>query len=135
MSDELTLLIWSVGLTFIQILVAVTGATLQFGLPDLAGSRENLPSASGWAGRAQHAYRNMLESLVLFAVLVLVTEITNRNNAVTGFGAQLFFWARVIYALMFVVDLPWLRTGVWGISIIGLILIFLQLVVPYAMVL
>jgi uncharacterized MAPEG superfamily protein len=128
MSDELTLLIWSVGLTFIQMLVAVTGSTLQFGVPDLAGNRENLPSASGWVGRAQHAHRNMLESLVLFAVLVLVTEITNRNNAVTGFGAQLFFWARVIYAAIFVVAPPWLRTGVWGVSIIGLILIFLQLV-------
>jgi len=126
MSLELTLLIWSVGLTFIQMLVAVTGATLQFGLPDLAGKQEHL--ATGWAGRAQHAYRNMLESLVLFAVLVLVTEIANRNDAMTGYGAQLFFWARVIYALIFVVDLPWLRTGVWGMSIIGLILIFLQLV-------
>jgi uncharacterized MAPEG superfamily protein len=128
MSSELTLLIWSVALTFIQMLVAVSGATLQFGLPDLAGNRESLPPATSWAGRAQRAHRNMLENLVLFAVLVLVTEITNKNNAMTGFGAQLFFWARVIYAAIYVVGLPWLRTGVWVISVIGLILIFLQLV-------
>jgi uncharacterized MAPEG superfamily protein len=128
MSLELTLLIWSIGLTFIQMLVAVTGTVLQFGLPDFAGNRENLPPATSWAGRAQRAHRNMLESLVLFAVLVLVTEITNKNSAMTGFGAQLFFWARVIYAIIYVAGVPWLRTGVWGISIIGLILIFLQLV-------
>jgi uncharacterized MAPEG superfamily protein len=45
----------------------------------------------------------------------------------TGFGAQLFFWARVLYAIIYVIGLPWLRTGVWVISVIGLILIFLQL--------
>ncbi len=128
MSLELTLLVWSVALAFVQMLVAVSGATLQFGLSDLAGNRENLPPATSWAGRAQRAHRNMLENLVLFAVLVLVTEITNKNNAVTGYGAQLFFWARAIYAVIYVIGLPWLRTGVWVISIIGLIVIFLQLV-------
>ena len=128
MSLELTLLIWSVALTFVQMLVAVSGATLEFGLPDLAGNREDLPPATSWAGRAQRGHRNMLENLVLFAVLVLVTEITNKNNAMTGFGAELFFAARVIYAIIYVIGVPWLRTGVWGISMIGLILIFLQLV-------
>jgi uncharacterized MAPEG superfamily protein len=128
MSLELALLIWSVGLAFIQMLVAVAGAILQFGLPDLAGNRENLPPATSWAGRAQRAHHNMLENLVLFAVLVLVTEITNKNNAMTGFGSELFFSARVIYAIIYVIGLPWLRTGVWVISVIGLILIFLQLI-------
>ena len=128
MSLELTLLLWSVALAFVQMLLAACGATLQFGLPDLAGNRERLPAATGWAGRAQRAHRNMLENLVLFAVLVLVTEITNKNSAMTGFGAQLFLGARVIYAIIYVIGVPWLRTGVWGISMIGLILIFLQLV-------
>jgi uncharacterized MAPEG superfamily protein len=128
MSLELILLVWSVALALVQMLVAVSGATLQFGLSDLAGNRENLPPASGWAGRAQRAHRNMLENLVLFAVLVLATEITNKNNAMTGYGAQMFFSARVIYAIIYVIGLPWLRTGVWVISVIGLIVIFLQLV-------
>jgi uncharacterized MAPEG superfamily protein len=70
----------------------------------------------------------MLESLVLFAVLVLVTEVTNKNSAMTGLGAQLFFWARLIYAVTYVIGVPWLRTGAWVISVAGLIVIFLQLV-------
>jgi uncharacterized MAPEG superfamily protein len=57
-----------------------------------------------------------------------VTEITNKNSVMTGFGAQLFFWARVVYAVIYVIGLPWVRTGVWGISVVGLVLIFLQLV-------
>lgn len=125
MSLELTLLIWSVALTFIQMLVAVSGATLQFGLSELAGNREE--PATSWAGRAQRAYHDMLEGLVLFAVLILVTEITNKNSAMTGLGAQVFFWARAAYAVIYVIGLPWVRTAAWGVSVIGLILIFLQL--------
>jgi len=124
----MSLLIWSVALTFIQMLVAVSGAIVQVGLSELAGNREDLLPAAGWAGRAQRAHRNMLESLVFFAVLILATEITNRNSAMTGFGAQLFFWARVAYAIVYLAGVPWVRTGVWSISMIGLILIFLQLV-------
>jgi uncharacterized MAPEG superfamily protein len=128
MSLELTLLIWSVALAFVQMLVAVCGATLQFGLPDLAGNRQSLPAATSWAGRAQRAHHNMLENLVLFAALVLVTEVTDKNSAMTGLGAQLFFWARLIYAVIYVIGVPWLRTAAWLVSVVGLIIIFLQLV-------
>ena len=127
MSLELTLLIWSVGLTFIQMLVAVTGAILQFGLPDLAGNRESLPPATSWAGRAQRAYRNMLENLVLFAPLVLIADIASRSNAVTGLGAQIFFWARLVYAVVYIIGIRWLRTMIWGISVAGMVMIFMQL--------
>ena len=128
MSLELKLLIWSVALTFIQMLVAVSGAALQFGLPKLSDNREDLPPAIGWAGRAQRAHYNMLESLVLFAVLLLVTEITNKNNTMTELGAQLFFWARVAYTAIYIAGVQWVRTAVWSVSVIGLILIFSQLV-------
>jgi uncharacterized MAPEG superfamily protein len=46
----------------------------------------------------------------------------------TGLGAQLFFWPRVIYFVIYVIGLPWLRTGLWVISLIGLVLIFVQLI-------
>jgi uncharacterized MAPEG superfamily protein len=65
---------------------------------------------------------------VLFAVLVLVAVVTNRTNDVTLLGAQLFFWGRVAYAFIYLAGLPWLRTLSWFVSVIGLVLIFLQLV-------
>jgi uncharacterized MAPEG superfamily protein len=108
-------------------LVAVTGATLQVGLPKLAGNREGLAPCSGWVGRAQRAHFNMLESLVLFAALVLVAVIAGKTNATTLLGAQLFFWARLVYAVVYLAGIPWLRTVVWCVSVIGLILIFSQL--------
>jgi len=128
MPIELQLLVWSAALTLLQCLIAVTGAMLQVGLPTLAGNREKMPEVIGWAGRAARAHGNMLQSLVLFATLVLVAQATGKLNAMTALGAQLFFWGRIAYALVYMAGVPWLRTAVWTVSIIGLVLIFAQLV-------
>ncbi|HUQ74706.1 MAG TPA: MAPEG family protein [Burkholderiales bacterium] len=128
MKPELMLLVWAVLLTFVQMLVAVSGATLQVGLPALAGNREGLVPCTGWAGRAARAHHNMLENLVLFAALVLVAVVAGKTNGTTLLGAQIFLWARVAYAIVYVAGIPWLRTGLWFVSVIGLAMIFLQLV-------
>jgi uncharacterized MAPEG superfamily protein len=128
LSTELHFLVWSVALCLVQMVAAVAGATLQVGLPRLAGNREPLPELTGWAGRATRAHLNMLESLVLFAALVLVAHVAGFANEMTALGAQLFFWARLAYAVIYLIGIPWLRTGVWAVSLVGLILILLQLV-------
>src|SRR5919197_3427301 len=127
MKPELTLLVWAVLLAFVQMLIAVMGATLQIGLPALAGNREGLAPCTGWAGRAARAHHNMLESLVLFAALVLLAVVAGKTNSTTLLGAQLFFWARLAYAVVYLAGIPWLRTVVWFVSVVGLALIFLQL--------
>jgi uncharacterized MAPEG superfamily protein len=128
MTLELMYLVWSAALTFVLVLIAVSGATLQVGLPTLAGNRESLPDMESWAGRAQRAHRNMLESLVLFAILVLVAKAAGISNAMTVLGAQLFFWGRVAHAVLYIAGIPWARTAAWGVSVVGLALIFWQLV-------
>ena len=128
MTPELAYLVWSAALTFLLVLVAVSGATLQVGLPVLAENREGLPEFTGWAGRAQRAHRNMLENLLLFAILVLVAHAVGVRNSMTVLGAQLFFWGRVAHAVTYIAGIPWARTGAWTVSVVGLLLIFLQLV-------
>ena len=128
MKPELMLLAWAVLLTLVQAIVAVQGAMMQVGLPALAGNREGLPEIKGWGGRAARAHRNMLENLVLFAALVLAAVVADRTNATTLLGAQIFLWARVAYVAVYVAGIPWLRTGVWAVSVVGLAMIFLQLV-------
>ena len=127
MKPELMLLAWAALLAFVQMLVAVSGHTLQVGLPALAGNREGLPPATGWAGRAARAHRNMIENLALFAALVLIAAVANKTSDMTLLGAQIFFWARLAYAFVYLAGIPWLRTGVWFVSVIGLALIFFAL--------
>ena len=127
MTPDLKLLLWSVALTFVQVLVAAAGANAQVGLMTLVGNREGLPELAGWAGRAERAHLNMLENLPLFIALVLIAQVAGKANATTLLGAELFFWARLAHAIIYVAGLPWLRTLAWAISVIGLLLIFLQL--------
>jgi len=128
MKPELILLVWSTALAVVQVLVAVAGAYTQVGLMKLVGNREDMPRLVGWAGRAERAHLNILQNLVLFAVLVIVAVVANRTNSMTLLGAQLFFWGRLAYALIYLAGIQWLRTLSWFVSVIGLVLIFLQLV-------
>ena len=128
MKPELTLLVWAALLTIVQAVVAVQGAMMQVGLPMLAGNREGMPEIRGWGGRAARAHRNMLENLVLFAALVLVAVLADKTNATTLLGAQIFLYARIVYALVYIAGLPWVRTAVWTVSVIGLAMIFVQLI-------
>ncbi|MBV9138719.1 MAG: MAPEG family protein [Hyphomicrobiales bacterium] len=128
MAVELHYLVWTVALAFAQMLIAVSGATLEVGLPELAGNREPAPKITGWADRARRSHLNMLESLVLFAALVLTAVVAQKTNSTTALGAEIFFWARLVYAIIYAAGIPWLRTAVWGVSVIGLVMIFTQVV-------
>jgi uncharacterized MAPEG superfamily protein len=125
---EIKLLVWSVALAFVQVVIAVLGAQLQVGLPMLAGNRENMPVITGWAGRASRAHHNMTANLLLFAILVLVAQATSKLDATTALGAELFFWARLAYAVIYIIGLPWLRTAAWAVSVVGLVMIFIRVV-------
>ena len=127
MTPDLQMLVWSAALFLVQMAVAAAGANAQVGLPALAGNREDLPPITGWAGRARRAHANMLENLVVFAIVVLVAQVAGKANATTALGAALFFWARVAYAIIYVAGVPWLRTAAWAASLAGIVLIFTQL--------
>ena len=128
MSFELQLLVCAVALTVIQVVVAVLGSITQVGMPPLMANREGLAEFTGWVGRAHRAHRNMLENLVLFAALVLVAHAAGRENAMTALGAQLFLWGRVAFAAIYIIGIPYLRTAAWTVGLVGLVLIFLQVI-------
>jgi len=128
MKIELTLLVCATALAFVQVLIAVLAAIAQVGLPALLGNREDMPQLTGLAGRAERAYRNMFESLLLFAALVLVAAVAGKTNAQTLLGAQIFVWARLAYGVIYLLGIPMARTLAWGVAVIGLFLIGVQLV-------
>ncbi len=127
MTADLQWLVWSAALALVQMVVAAIGAQGQVGLPALAGNREDLPPVTGWAGRARRAHLNMLENLLVFAIVVLVAHAAGRADATTALGAALFFWARLAYAIIYVAGIPWLRTAAWAVALAGILAVFSQL--------
>jgi uncharacterized MAPEG superfamily protein len=123
MSLDLKYLFFSVVLTFVQVLIAAAAANQAVGLPALAGNREGLPEMTGFAWRAKRAHLNMVENMVLFTALVLIATIAGKANAMTAMGALIFFWARLVYALIFLLGIAWLRTVAWAVSVVGMVMI------------
>jgi len=63
----------------------------------------------------------------LFAAVVLAAVAVGNTNSMTLLGAQLFFYARIAYAVCYLGGIKWLRTASWLVSIVGVALILAQL--------
>lgn len=128
MAIELQYLVWSVGLTLVQMVISVLTAIGKVGMPPLIGNREGLEPPEGLAGRARRAHYNMLESLAAFGLLIIVAVLAHRTDGMTALAAQLFFWARVAYAVVYLVGIPYLRTLVWSVGLVGIVMLFTRLI-------
>ena len=123
MTVELTLLAFSVGLGFVHILVASHAASLQRGYRWSASSRdEPVDPLQGVAGRLDRALRNFFETFPLFAAVVLAADAAGRHNALTEWGAQLYFWGRVVYLPLYAAGIPLVRSLVWNVAAVGILL-------------
>jgi uncharacterized MAPEG superfamily protein len=124
MSVELRMLVWAVVLGLVQIAIAATLTTSQRGFAWGVGARDaTTGTLTPLAGRCVRASANFLETFPLFAAAVLVLALTQRGDAQTANGAQLYFWARVAYWPAYATGLPYVRTIVWAASIVGLVMV------------
>jgi uncharacterized MAPEG superfamily protein len=120
---HLQMLVWSSLLCLFQFIAYALGNAIHIGLAPLLGNRENLVLADGWAGRAKRAHVNMLESLPVFAAIVLAAHVAGRIDEISMLGAQLFFWGRLSYAVIYIAGITYLRTLAWGVAVTGIVLI------------
>jgi uncharacterized MAPEG superfamily protein len=127
MTTELTMLCWSVVLGLLQIMIAALASVMQKGLPWAASPRDNSPPLDGVTARLDRAANNFLATFPFFLTVVLVGHLVNRHSAYTVLGAQLYFWARVVYVPVYAAGIPYLRTLVWAVSIVGLAMLLCAL--------
>jgi uncharacterized MAPEG superfamily protein len=129
MTLELKMLALSIVLGLIQIVLASHAASLQRGYIWAASSRdEAVPELTGVAGRLERALRNFVETFPLFAAAVLTAHVAATHSWMTEWGAQLYFWGRVVYLALYVAGIFLLRSLVWNVATLGIVLILLSLV-------
>ena len=120
---DLTMLVYSVILTFLIILVPAVGAIIQNGLATQAGARDGLSEPTVFIKRARRLQDNMIENMVLFVPLVLAVQVAGVSSAQTAMGAQIFVVARLLHALIYLAGIPWLRPLAWAVSVVGMLMI------------
>jgi uncharacterized MAPEG superfamily protein len=128
MDVELKMLVASALLGVAQAFPQLVAVTWYGGIGVAVGNRDDVPELPPWAGRATRAHQNFLANLLPFTALVLVVHQTGLSNEDTAWGAALFFWSRLAYALIYIAGVPYLRTIAFVASLFGMLDIALVLV-------
>jgi uncharacterized MAPEG superfamily protein len=125
-SIEIQMLCWSAALGLLQLVIATTLSVVDIGLPYAVGPRDApTPPVKGITARFLRAFHNFRETFVYFAVAVLLVTLLNKTSASTALGAQLYFWARLVYVPVYAAGIPLLRTAIWALSLAGLVMVLL----------
>jgi len=129
LSVELQVLMWSVVLGFVHVIASSHAKSLQRGYRWIASARdEQVPALTGAAGRLERALNNYLETFPFFAALVLVAHAAGVHSPLTVWGSFLFLGARVVYLPLYALAVPLVRSLVWNVAAIGMLLFVIALV-------
>ena len=126
---EIAYLVLAVVLLGVHIALQAVLLTRQLGSEYNAGARDEQRKVSGVAGRAERALRNFLETFPAFAALALVQVVMDKGgDPWSGAGAAIYFWARLAYLPLYLAGIPYLRSLVFLVSCVGLVMIFHRIV-------
>jgi uncharacterized MAPEG superfamily protein len=123
-ATELQYLLWAVVLGLVQLMVATVMATRELGTAwNLSPRDSGAKPVSVVTGRMLRAFKNFKETFVFFAVAVLAVTALGKSSATSALGAQLYFWARVAYVPVYAAGIPVLRTLIWLVSLVGMVMV------------
>lgn len=123
MNRILTLLVYMTIITWLTLLAASFIRAKMWSLPGMKkgfGNRDNMDELSPLAGRVDRTAKNTLENFIFFAALVLAAQASGITSPKIVMGAEIFFWARLVYIPVYYAGIAYLRTGVWLVSIVGM---------------
>jgi uncharacterized MAPEG superfamily protein len=126
-SMALTYLAWTALITVLMWIPYTLQLIQGQGLNMAVGNRDNVKPMAAWAERCKRAHLNAVENLVVFAPLVLVAHAINMDNHTVGVAALVYFWMRVLHYIVYGIGLAWVRTIVWTIGWICLLVIAWQI--------
>jgi uncharacterized MAPEG superfamily protein len=127
MTTELLMLALSVVLGIVHITVSSIATTSHYGSKwNLSARDDPMPPLGRVAGRLQRALHNFLETFPLFAAVVLIADATNRHGWMALWGSQIYFYARVLYLPLYAAGIPVIRTLVWSVSALGIVMVLLE---------
>ena len=128
--SDLDYLSASVGIYFAIICAQAVCANRAYDPRTLLGARDDFNPDDKYLLRARRTLANMTEAMVMHAPLVLIAFQTNSSSALTLLGSALFFWARLLYAVVYIAGVPVVRSIFWGGGLIGTALVFWE-VAPF----
>jgi uncharacterized MAPEG superfamily protein len=130
MTTLLQLVVWTTVLTWVSIMAAAVLRNREWTMEGMKlglSNRENLPQPTPLGGRAVRAASNTQEHFILFAALALTAHAVGADQQAT-LGAQVFFWARLIYLPVYWAGITYVRSLIWGVGTVGLAMMLLAII-------
>ena len=124
LSGILTVLLWT---------PYILGRAITWGIPTFLNNYpedfpKKQPEVPLWASRSQRAHLNMVETLPAFAAVVIAAGhlATEGSYILIATWAQVFFFARIAHAIVYTLGVPYLRTPVYLVSWVAVLMIGIQ---------
>ncbi len=127
MTTELSLLTWAVVLGLVHAVGTGQFTTAQHGLRYGLSPRDEKKPLTGVGARVERAFANYMQTFPFFAAAVLVDHVAGRHGWLTVVGAQLYFWARLVYVPLYAFGVPVVRTVAFLVSLVGIVLLLVAL--------
>jgi len=126
---ELKLLGVAVIVGLVQLFWAAGAARAHQGdLTWAAGPRDTPMPLGGVAARLDRAFWNFAETFPFFAAAVLACAVTGKlGTDLTVWGSGLYVIARALYAPLYASGVPTVRTLVWFVATVGLVMVLVAL--------
>jgi uncharacterized MAPEG superfamily protein len=122
------LLAFSVVLLLFHVLLQGFFATRELGSEWNAGPRdEGKQPQSARAGRAGRASKNFQETYPAFIGLLLGLAFLGDSSGFGIVGGWVWLIARIVYIPLYLAGIPYVRSLVWVLSIVGLLIMMLAL--------
>jgi uncharacterized MAPEG superfamily protein len=131
MPTAVQFLVLTAGLGIVLWIPHVVGMVMTNGMLKPADYRDITPKpVPPWVQRANRVVGNYAENIAPFAILVIVAYIRYRQAepsllATIGIWAQVFFWARVVHAVVYWFGIPYVRTLAFVVGVVATGAIFL----------
>jgi uncharacterized MAPEG superfamily protein len=93
----------------------------RFGIWYAASARDEEKPEGELLGRAERALRNFNETWLVFVILCLIGHLAMPGEPLIFWGAIVWFAARIVYLPLYLFGVFMIRSLVWNVSLIGLL--------------
>ena len=90
-----------------------------------------LEGVAPWGGRAVRAHSNLADNLAIYAAVIGIACVTGATNGVTFVAGIVLLIARILHAVVYIAGIPYLRTAVFAVAQLAMLVYVWQIVVHY----
>lgn len=123
MGFELQTVVWTT--VILIVLLGFQGALVPVnqGFAWGLGNRDEARTKTDLQARAARTVANHIEGMMVFVPLAVIVAMADLSSTLTIWGAGLYLLGRALFAPLYLIGVPYLRSMAWSVSLVGILMI------------